>query len=121
MLDYLTRHAYWGRWRTPEQIRSQIASAWRVASAVDRRTGGQVAFARVLSDGVAVAYLADVFVLPEHAGNGIGTAVVEAVLAHDPERQMRWMLHTKDAHGLYRRFGFTEADAMYVERPRAEG
>jgi GNAT superfamily N-acetyltransferase len=67
----------------------------------------QVGFARVVSDGATFAYLADVFVLDSHRGRGLGKLLVSAVLAH-PELQglRRWVLATRDAHGLYVQHGF---------------
>jgi GNAT superfamily N-acetyltransferase len=69
---------------------------------------GQVGLARVVTDRATVAYLADVFVLPEHRGRGLSKWLMATVLAH-PELQgfRRFLLNTRDAHGLYRRFGFT--------------
>jgi len=69
----------------------------------------QVGFARVISDLATFAYLADVFVLPSHRGRGLAKWLMEAILAH-PKLQglRRWMLVTRDAHGLYRQVGFTE-------------
>ncbi len=71
------------------------------------RGGEQVGFARVITDRATFAYLADVFVLEEHRGLGIGKWLVEVALSH-PELQglRRWMLATRDAHDLYRRHGF---------------
>jgi len=68
----------------------------------------QIGFARVVTDSATFAYLADVFVLPEHRGAGLGKWLIECVVSH-PELQglRRWVLGTRDAHGLYRRFGFT--------------
>ncbi len=67
----------------------------------------QIGFARVISDRATVAYLGDVFVLPEYRGRGLSKWLVECVLAH-PQLQglRRWVLVTADAHGLYSRFGF---------------
>lgn len=68
----------------------------------------QVGFARVITDRTTFAYLADVFVLPEHQGKGLGKWLIERVRAHpDLQGLRRWMLATKDAHGLYARNGFT--------------
>ena len=69
----------------------------------------QVGFARVISDLATFAYLADVFVLPSHRGRGLAKWLMEAILAH-PKLQglRRWMIVTRDAHGLYRQVGFTE-------------
>lgn len=67
----------------------------------------QVGFARVISDRATFAYLADVYVLEEHRGRGLSKWLVEVVLAH-PELQglRRFLLGTRDAHGLYARYGF---------------
>jgi GNAT superfamily N-acetyltransferase len=78
-----------------------------------------VGFARAVSDGVAFAYLADVFVLSEHRGHGLGRRLVETMVERGPGGNFRWMLRTADAHGLYERFGFATPDAMLLERPPA--
>ena len=71
------------------------------------RGGEQVGFARVVTDRAAIAYLADVFVVAEHRGRGLGTWLVESVMSHpDLQGLRRFMLGTKDAYALYERFGF---------------
>jgi GNAT superfamily N-acetyltransferase len=69
----------------------------------------QVGFARLVTDRATFAYLADVFVLEEHRGRGLSRALMELVMSH-PEVQglRRWLLATRDAHGLYRKFGFVD-------------
>jgi GNAT superfamily N-acetyltransferase len=68
----------------------------------------QIGFARVVTDRATFAYLADVFVLPEHRGHGLGKWLIECVMSHpDLGGLRRWLLGTRDAHGLYRHFGFT--------------
>ncbi|MCU1492481.1 MAG: family N-acetyltransferase [Acidimicrobiaceae bacterium] len=79
-----------------------------------------VGFARALSDGVAIAYLADVYVEADTRGRGLGAALVRAMIDDGPGASFRWMLHTKDAHGLYRKFGFVEPTGRFLERPRPE-
>lgn len=71
------------------------------------RDGRQVGFARVVTDRATFAYLADVFVLPEERGKGLGRWLIETILGH-PELQglRRWLLGTRDAQGLYERCGF---------------
>lgn len=80
------------------------------------RAGRQVAFARVVSDHAVFAYLMDVFVLPEFRGQGISKALMRAILDHPDLQNLRvFLLGTKDAHGLYERFGFrplAEPDRM---------
>src|SRR5260370_10298633 len=63
------------------------------------------------------AYLSDVYVLPEHRGNGLGQAMVRMMIEDGPGAGWRWMLHTSDAHGLYRQFGFAAPSYRYLERP----
>jgi RimJ/RimL family protein N-acetyltransferase/GNAT superfamily N-acetyltransferase len=112
---FLTTEAYWGRSRTETDIRRQIAAAWRVVGAYDR-TGAMVGFARALSDGGS-AYLSDVYVLSGHRGAGLGKAIMRAMIDDGPGAAQRWMLHTSDAHGLYREFGFTQPmDRRFMER-----
>ena len=82
----------------------------------------QVAFARVITDYSTFAYLSDVFVVPEHRGRGVSKLLVRAILDH-PELQglRRFVLATKDAHGLYAQFGFqplaNPEDFMTIHNP----
>ncbi|HEY2203834.1 MAG TPA: GNAT family N-acetyltransferase [Pseudonocardia sp.] len=113
---FLRGEAYWARWRSDEVIAEQLRAAWRVVGAYDER-GAQVGFARAVSDGHALAYLADVYVLAGHRGHGLGVRSVRLMIEDGPGAAFRWMLHTSDAHGLYARFGFTAPDPTYLERP----
>jgi GNAT superfamily N-acetyltransferase len=68
----------------------------------------QIGFARVISDFATIAYLGDVFVLPEYRGRGLSKWLMRCVTSHpDLQGLRRWMLATSDAHGLYQKFGFT--------------
>lgn len=68
----------------------------------------QVGFARVISDRTTFAYLADVFILESHRGRGLSKFLMECIMKHpDLQNLRRWMLATRDAHGLYAKFGFT--------------
>jgi len=118
---FLDRDAYWGRWRGADDFHRQVAGSWRVVGCYETGTGAMVGFARAVSDGVGFAYLADVLVLPEHRGRGLGARLVEEMVERGPGAGFRWMLHTADAHGLYARFGFAPADATVLERPHASG
>jgi N-acetyltransferase len=111
---FLTTSAYWGRWRTEADISRQIAAAWRVTGVYDPM-GAMVGFARAISDGGS-AYLADVYVLPAHRGRGLGKALVAMMIEEGPGADFRWMLHTADAYGLYRQFGFAPPPDNYMER-----
>ena len=79
----------------------------------------QVGFARVATDRATFAYLADVFVLPSHRGRGLSKLLMETIIAHpDLQGLRRWVLVTRDAHGLYARYGFTPLAKVdgYMER-----
>jgi GNAT superfamily N-acetyltransferase len=114
---FLSTEAYWGRYRTREQVEAQVRAAWRVVGAYEKDTGRMVGFARSFSDGVMSAYLADVFVVGDARGHGLGKELVAEMIDRGPGASMRWMLHTADAHGLYRQFGFGDPDEKFLERP----
>ncbi len=82
----------------------------------------QIGFARVISDFTSFAYMSDVFILTSYRGQGLGKWLISCILAHEELQGLRkWMLNTKDAHGLYERFGFrlnTEPDTYLVYRPQ---
>lgn len=105
---YLSGESYWAR-GIP---RDTVARAVRNSLCFGVFHGdAQVAFARVVTDRATFAYLADVYVLAAYRGQGISKRMMQAVDAH-PELQglRRWSLVTKDAHGLYARFGFRPVD-----------
>lgn len=82
----------------------------------------QIGFARVTTDKSSFAYLADVFILPEFAKRGLGTLLMEFVMKHDDLQGLRrFMLCTRDAHGLYEKLGFTGVESpqmmMQISRP----
>lgn len=84
--------------------------------------GGQVGFARVITDRATFAYLADVYVLEAYRGRGVGRWLVDTIMAHPALQGLRrFLLVTKDAHGLYERVGFTALAAperhMEIARP----
>lgn len=117
--SFLSTTAYWARWRTRDDVAQQVRSAWRVVGVYRRDDGGMVGFARAVSDGVAFAYLADVFVLPAHRGQGLGEQLVATMIDEGAGAKFRWLLHTADAHDLYARFGFASPDETVLERPGA--
>lgn len=114
---YLSKESYWAAGRPREVVEESIIASARVVGAY--RNGAQVGFARVVTDGVAIAYLADVFVLPEHRSSGLGKAIVRAAVDDGPFAGVRWVLHTADAHSLYARFGFGLPTERLMERSRA--
>ena len=102
---FLSGEAYWSRGIPRETVERAIAGSLCFAGYLDG--AGQVAFARVVTDGATFGYLADVFVLPAYRGRGFSRELVAAIAAH-PQLQglRRFMLATSDAHGLYAKFGF---------------
>jgi GNAT superfamily N-acetyltransferase len=114
--EFLSTKAYWGRFRDRATVERQLEGASRVVAAYRSRDGAMIGYARAVSDGEALAYLADVFVVGEAQGQGVGKALVHAMIEEGPGPHFRWMLHTLDAHELYRRFGFAEPDGTYLER-----
>jgi GNAT superfamily N-acetyltransferase len=114
---FLSTHAYWGRNRTRAEFEAQLASAWRVVGVYLAAAGRMVGFARAVSDGVAFAYLADVYIRHEDRGQGLGKELVRTMIDRGPGAGFRWTLHTADAHGLYQQFGFGPPTERYLERP----
>jgi GNAT superfamily N-acetyltransferase len=113
---FMTEHAYWGQWRDRAIVEKQIDVSWRTVGCYDAE-GTMVGFARAISDGISLAYLADVFVVPEHRGHGLGVTLLDFMIEQGPGRHFRWMLHTGDAHGLYAKAGFRAPDSTFLERP----
>ncbi|MDT3442699.1 MULTISPECIES: GNAT family N-acetyltransferase [unclassified Pseudofrankia] len=113
---FLSTGAYWGRWRERAHVEAQLDGAWRVVGVYETRTGDLVGFARAISDGVSLAYLADVFIAERVRGMGLGKALVTAMIDDGPGASFRWLLHTADAHGLYLQHGFGPPDETYLER-----
>ena len=115
---YLSRDSYWARGCSRETVRQTIRDAARVVGLYDGAT--QIGFARVISDDVSVSHLCDVYVLAEYRGRGLGVELVREAVDNGPHAQLAWTLKTKDAQGLYARFGFSAPADGFMER-RATG
>jgi GNAT superfamily N-acetyltransferase len=111
---YLSEESYWAKGRPREVQDELVGGAARVVGLYHE--GRQVGFTRTLSDGHAQSYLADVYVLAEHRGRGLGVELVRFSVDEGPLVETKWFLHTADAHGLYREFGFTEPGPSALER-----
>jgi GNAT superfamily N-acetyltransferase len=111
---YLSEDSYWARGRPREVQDALIDGAARVVGLY--KEGEQVGFTRTLSDGHAQSYLADVYVLEEHRGRGLGVELVRFSVDEGPLARTKWFLHTADAHDLYRKFGFQEPGERALER-----
>ena len=112
---YLTVDAYWALGRARALMDELIETAARVAGLYDP-DGRQVGFARAVSDGHTVSYLADVYVLKEYRGRGHGFELVRFVVDEGPIAATKWFLHTRDMHRLYAKLGFSEPDERAMER-----
>ena len=110
---FLTR-SYWAEGRSREVQDALVDGAARVVGLY--RGDEQVGFSRALSDGHAQSYLADVYVLDEHRGRGLGVELVRFSVDEGPLARTKWLLHTRDAHELYRKFGFAEPSERVLER-----
>jgi ribosomal protein S18 acetylase RimI-like enzyme len=118
---FISGESYWGQGRPRELIERAIRGSARVVGLYQGDT--QVGFARAVSDRVIVAYLADVYVLAECRGRGLGVELVREILEGGFGPDVRWLLHTADAQGLYAKLGFDEAASTYrlMERARVRG
>jgi GNAT superfamily N-acetyltransferase len=116
--DFLANEAYWALGRSLETVRRLVREADRVVGLY--RDGRQVGFARAFTDGVSVAYLADVYVLDEFRGRGLGLELARDTIERAPFTARAWILHTRDAHELYRKLGFGEPGERLMERPSTE-
>ena len=101
---FLANDSYWAQGRSVETIRRSIEHSLAFGVYEGER---QVGFCRVITDYATFAWLADVFVVEAYRGRGLAVWLVETVISH-PELQglKRWLLATKDAHGLYAKYGF---------------
>ena len=115
---YLTR-AYWSEGVPRETVARAIANSICFGVFCGSE---QIGLARVVTDSATYAYLCDVYILEEYRGKGLGTWLMECVMSHGSLQGLRrFSLATRDAHGLYRKFGFRELakpqSQMEIHRP----
>jgi GNAT superfamily N-acetyltransferase len=102
---YLGGESYWARGRTRERQDELIDLSEHVVGLY--KDGVQVGFARAVDcDAAGFVYLADVYVLDDHRGRGLGVELARATVERGPFADRRWVLHTRDAHTLYAKLGF---------------
>ena len=115
--DFIANQSYWGQGRKIETVQRALDNSLNFGL---YKGDQQIGFARVVTDLATFAWVADVFILEAHRGLGLSKWLMEMILAH-PELQQfrRWVLATKDAHELYRPFGFNELKRpeRWMERP----
>jgi GNAT superfamily N-acetyltransferase len=125
--SFLTNESYW----VPGISRSSVEKCIKhsLCFGVYMDGGRQIGFARVVTDFVRYAHLLDVFVLPEFRGRGIGNLLMERILGYPELRSIvRYTLGTRDAHGLYARYGFAtpanperQMELLRLQAPPAPG
>jgi GNAT superfamily N-acetyltransferase len=113
---FLDQESYWAHGRPHAVQERLIREADRVVGVYLGER--QVGFARVVSDGVAIAYLADVYIEADARGRGLGTELVREAVELGPHAGLGWVLHTEDAHGLYAKLGFRPPGPRVMERPK---
>ena len=115
---FLSTEAYWAIGRPRETVERLVRESSRVIG-LYAPDGSQAGFCRVVTDGVAIAYLADVYVHPDHRGRRFGAALVREAVVDGPHPNVRWVLHTDDP-AFYEPFGFGPPTARLRERPKPE-
>jgi GNAT superfamily N-acetyltransferase len=116
MIAEFLASSYWAQGVPPATVEKSLANSLCFALLDGDR---QVGFARVISDCATIAFLNDVFVLPAYRGRGLSKWLMECVTSHSELQGLRrWMLATRDAHGLYDKFGFTplKKPEVFMER-----
>jgi GNAT superfamily N-acetyltransferase len=112
---YLSEESYWAYGRARDVQERLVHEAVRVVGLYDGDR--QIGFCRAASDGVSFVYLADVYVLEEYRGRGLGEELVREMIDRGPLADKRWLLHTTNMHQLYRKLGFDVPDFKVMERP----
>src|SRR5277367_4349547 len=114
--EFLSSSAYWATGRPLDVVRRSIENSLPFGV---YQGAAQIGFARVVTDYATFAWLADVFVLPEYRDHGLGKWLIGVIVDHPRLAELRrWILATKDAHGLYAQHGFTKLSVpeRFMER-----
>ncbi|MCU1302044.1 MAG: GCN5-related N-acetyltransferase [Candidatus Sulfotelmatobacter sp.] len=112
-------NCYWAKGISREVVARSIENC--LCFGIYDNSGAQIGFARVVSDFATFAYLGDVFVLESYRGRGLSKWLMKCIVQHPALQNLRrWILLTRDAHGLYSQFGFTrlKAPEQYMELHR---
>ena len=116
--EFLVNEAYWATGRSREVVARLVREAQRVVGLYDGDR--QIGFARAFTDGESLVYLADVYVLSDYRGRGLGVELVREMVENGPYADIRWVLHTRDAETLYEKFRFGAPSERLMERMRPE-
>jgi len=113
---FIQQESYWAPGRAFELQERLVREASRVVGLYHE--GAQIGFCRAVTCfGLPYVYLADVYVLGAYRGRGLGVELVREMVERGRYRQEAWILHTGDAHELYRRFGFEAPGSRTMVRP----
>ena len=110
------RESYWAKGIPLSAVKKQIKNSFCFGVYHNSK---QIGYARVITDYVTLAYLCDVFIIEEYRGKGLSKILMEEILNHPKLKNVKsWMLATKDAHGLYKKYGFEplEEPAKYMRK-----
>jgi predicted N-acetyltransferase YhbS len=113
---FLSTEAYWAIGRPRDTVERLVRESSRVIG-LYAPDGRQAGFCRVVTDGLAIAYLADVYVHSDFRGRGLGAALVREAVTEGPHANVRWVLHTDDP-AFYEPFGFGLPTERLRERPK---
>ena len=117
VVGYLTR-SYWANRRSIEKIIKSLETSTCYGVYHD---GKQIAFARIVTDWATIYYLCDVFVLEAYQSKGIGKKLVDLIINSEELEWMTGLLGTRDAHELYKQYGFEGSSETYMRRaPQAK-
>lgn len=105
----LLQHSYWAQGRPKEVVAKSLEHSLCFSVLKD---GKQIGFARVVTDYAVFAWIADVMIAPEHRGHGAGKFLMQCVTEHPDVKHTMQILCTRDAHGLYEKYGFVRDDCM---------
>ncbi len=114
---FLSQQSYWATNRTLEQTLTAVENSDCFGVYKSRE---QVGFARVVTDRATFAYIGDVYIVEQHRGQGLSKWLIQVIVEQpDLQRLRRWLLATRDAHGLYEQYGFSELKhpERWMEKP----
>ncbi len=109
----LLQNTYWANQRNKETIEKSLTNSICIGVYLQ---GKMVGFARVVTDYATMYWLCDVVIDPEYRGNGLGKKLIETITAMDGLKGMIGILATRDAHGLYEKYGFQKAPENFMRR-----
>ncbi len=113
--EFISRESYWAPGRPYEVQERLVREAVRVVGLY--LEGRQIGFCRAATTfGIPFVYLADVYVLSDYRGRGLGVALVREMIEAGPYADRAWILHTEDAHDVYRKLGFGPPGYRVMER-----